>query len=145
MSTREDSPLQLETAEETQDEPIEEEEEVEEDPVEEEEPEQDDTPVQAAAKSKGKAKAQTALPYEPGKSLLPFSRVQKIIKVDKVSSLRCVSWIDLKRLTGHSYGGKRGYILDINRDGRVHQTTLAGSTSCGSKGETDNGTAERYR
>ncbi|KAF9454821.1 hypothetical protein P691DRAFT_201484 [Macrolepiota fuliginosa MF-IS2] len=57
----------------------------EEDDEEEENPPGDDQPAGEAASVKKKRERREPVPLnrEPGKSLLPFSRVQKIIKADK--------------------------------------------------------------
>lgn len=49
----------------------------------------EDQPTEDAAPSKEKRERKETVPLkrEPGKSLLPFSRVQKIIKADKVGSV----------------------------------------------------------
>lgn len=64
---------------------------------------------------------------ERGKSLLPFSRVQKIIKADKVRLLD--EFFDSQSVfdarippIGHPSCGQGSNAVDINRGGRIYQT-----------------------
>ena len=61
-----------------------------------EEPTQDETQVTESGATEAKpkkAKASDALVREPGKSVLPYSRVQKILKADKVRIVETVSQV----------------------------------------------------
>jgi DNA polymerase epsilon subunit 4 len=62
------------------------------------------------------------LTRESGKSLLPFSRVQKIIKADKVFSCsKCplCFLVDVRALVGDPYRGKGCDVLNIACDGGI--------------------------
>lgn len=109
--------------EETRDEPPEEEEaEGEEgDEVEderEEEPEGGDQP----GEKKRSRNPPKPLVREPGKSVLPFARVQKIIKADRVRfSLRDgARWRAHTFVAGHTDGGKGRGVFDIDCDRGVY-------------------------
>lgn len=61
---------------------------------------------------------------EEGKSLLPFSRVQKIIKADKVRRIDRRIVRQLTKNLGNPNNRKRCDILDLTRDRGVHQAPL---------------------
>ena len=85
----------------------------------ENEHEDDDTQAVTGDTSKKRAKQPVQVTREAGKSLLPFTRVQKIIKADKVRWKPCMLELTLNSLdstTGHSDYCKGRDISYINRN-----------------------------
>ena len=72
-------------------------------------------------------KKRVELIREPGKTLLPISRVQKIIKADKafLLGLSSVTLIN-HRSTGNTHCREGCDLFDIPSNGRIHQTPLPG-------------------
>jgi hypothetical protein len=80
-------------------------------------------------RSKGKAAAKptVALSREPGKSLLPISRVQKIMKADKVHAPSCPKRsVTIDVASGIAYRREGSHISHITCNGRVHQKVIRG-------------------
>ena len=80
-------------------------------------------------RSKGKATAKptVTLSREPGKSLLPISRVQKIMKADKVHAPSCSTRsVIFDVASGITYCREGGHISHITGNGRVHQKVIRG-------------------
>jgi alpha-D-ribose 1-methylphosphonate 5-triphosphate synthase subunit PhnI len=78
---------------------------------------------EAPVKKKGEKKRPVEFIREPGKSLLPISRVQKIIKADK-AFLLCLSSVTLidHRSTGNTHYREGCDLFDIHSNGGIHQT-----------------------
>jgi hypothetical protein len=80
-------------------------------------------------RSKGKttAKPTTALSRESGKSLLPISRVQKIMKADKVRApSRSTRAVVFDPASGVTYCREGGRISHIISNGRIYQKVVGG-------------------
>ena len=93
-------------------------------------PEPEDKPS-GSNRSKGKttAKPTSGLVRETGKSLLPTSRVQKIIKADKVRSLvlaHRMQVIIIDVISGVTHCCKGGRVSHIISNGRVYQEVIGG-------------------
>lgn len=104
MSTPEANPVPSEEVEEIEDQVIEEQGEVDQDIEEENEAaSEDEAQPMAGAKRKREKKEPIVLVRDEGKSLLPFARVQKIIKADKVCGVACLDHSScLIQASGHS-------------------------------------------
>ena len=74
-------------------------------------------------RSKKDPASEIAAVREEGKSLLPFSRVQKIIKADKVSLVLFNSQ-GLTFATGYTNNGTRSHASHFTCDRRIHQTAM---------------------
>lgn len=83
---------------------------------------------------KSKPEGDTVRDREPGKSVLPFTRVQKIMKADKVGGFQLFPSAAIRvsthplRVTCHpgpSYGRQRRDVFDLASDGRVYQKAFA--------------------
>ena len=86
---------------------------------------------EAPVKKKREKKQPVELIREPGKTLLPISRVQKIIKADKafLLGLSSVTLIN-HRSTGNTHCREGCDLFDIPSNGRIHQTPLPGRPQC---------------
>jgi hypothetical protein len=79
------------------------------------------------SKGKATAKPTVALSREPGKSLLPISRVQKIMKADKVHAPSCSTrFIIFDEASGIAYCREGSHISHITGNGRIHQKVIGG-------------------
>lgn len=104
MSTSEANAVPSEEVEEGEDQVTEEQGEVDQDIEEENEvASEDEAQPIAGAKRKRERKEPIVLVRDEGKSLLPFARVQKIIKADKVCGVACLDHsLCLIQASGHS-------------------------------------------
>lgn len=84
---------------------------------------------------------------EPGKSILPFSRVQKIIKADKVAvNVILPRWrIASCSISGTSNSRARRDFLDLTCHRGVHQKTFRGMPEARGAGEANDRTTEGCR
>jgi hypothetical protein len=88
----------------------------------------------STTKKRGKKEGPVLREREPGKSVLPFSRVQRIIKADKAClchhnlfATQTSNWETWYYLpSGPSDSCQRRDIFDIARDRRIHQEALGG-------------------
>lgn len=102
-------------------------------------------------RSKGKvrttAKPTAALAREAGKSLLPISRVQKIMKADKVRSSShstCKQVIIIDVVLGVTYSCEGGRVSHIISNGRIYQEIIRGWPSHRTSRETGDCTTTGY-
>ena len=88
-------------------------------------PPPEDKPVDQP-KGKGTAKPTTSLVKESGKSLLPISRVQKIMKADKVRAAITLYMQDTISdiISGVTYGCEGGRVSHITGNRRIHQEAI---------------------
>ncbi|SRR5216683_3102340 len=89
-------------------------------------PEPEDKP---SGSNRSKSKTTAGLVRETGKSLLPISRVQKIIKADKVRSLvlaHRMQGIIIDVVSGVTHCCKGGRVSHIISNGRVYQEVIGG-------------------
>jgi hypothetical protein len=76
-------------------------------------------------KGKAATKPTASLVREPGKSLLPISRVQKIMKADKVRAITLyMQGAIFDIVLGAAYGCKGGRVSYIIGNRRVHQEAI---------------------
>jgi hypothetical protein len=86
-------------------------------------PEPEDKP---SGSNRSKSKTTAGLVRETGKSLLPISRVQKIIKADKVRSLVLTRRACIDVVSGVTHCCKGGRVSHIISNGRVYQEVIGG-------------------
>ena len=108
------------------------------DAAEEEEEEEQD--AQSEKKKSRERKEQVSLGREDGKSLFPFSRVQKIIKADKVRIQCLLSVLMVAECqTGSANSSKGSHLFDIGLHGRVLEAIFASHPPASGERKENNG------